>query len=112
MRYDVLSGDLRNPRGPIEAHWNDAKTNKSVRARWWLDPHQARKLLRSDASQAKELRETFNDLEAVEIIRYVAGKTGQPAPFQNVRREIHKTETGTVSKGGVRGVYKIRIGAP
>ena len=111
MRYDVLSGDLRDPRGPIEAHWNDAKTNKSVRARWWLDPHQARKLLRSDASQAKELRETFNDLKAVEIVRDVAGEAGQPTALQNIRRKINKTEPSTVSERGIRGVDKMIVGA-
>ena len=111
MRYYVFAGNLRDLGGPIEAHWNDAKTDMSVRARRWLDPHQARKLLRCDASQAKELRETFNDLEAVEIVRYVAGEAGQPTATQNSRGEIYETETGTVGEGGVRGVYEKRVGA-
>ena len=85
MRYDVLGTYLSYPRGPIEAHWYYAQADKSVRARRRLDPHQARELLRSDASQTKELRETFNDLEAVEIVRDVAGEASQPTAPQNFR---------------------------
>ena len=62
-------------------------------------------------SERPELRETFNDFEAVEIVRNVAGETGEPTAAQNVRGEVYETETGTICEGGVRGVYKKFVGA-